>query len=179
MIDTPLSARAKLLRDSPYFISEADNPLYDKQAIFLVCCEKKPLTQAVSGSWIKNSKGKQRKAEDPIQLGKFLACLGLVYSLDESDYFGSIALVTHDQELIKAFGRTDDKGAGELFGYPSIAISAYLNNECMEFKKQHQLMESEGLPLSMPQFRLSKTNFAQEIKVLKDWFTTLNKYHLI
>jgi len=59
---------------------------------------------------------------------------------------------------------------GKLMGYPKSAIEAFKTEKALEFAK---ISKIEDLALK---FKLSKSNWHEEIKILKQWDKTLKKY---
>jgi hypothetical protein len=87
-------------------------------------------------------------------------------------------IVSSKKELIEQFNEGDGQESGRLFGYPETAVQAFIDNDCMDFDSQDRLQEAAGLPEYMPVFRFSKKHAQEEIKVLQDWYVTLQEYGL-
>lgn len=179
MVDEQLVRKAGALLASNHFVSlTEDGALAEKQCVFLALCGKKPVSEATSSTIVVDGNGRHTIPEDEQALGDFLSELGLKYSL-RSDEYATDAVISLDQTLLgKYISSNDTHEVGRLLGYPESATQAFVDGECISFEDQEQMMQEAGLPIIMPQFRLSKANARAGIAILQDWYGILKTYNL-
>ena len=172
-----LPHKARILSASKHFMDVAPAPLQNKQVIFLTLCGKKPVSHAFSAQWIEKRGSMYSRPDDEQGVGELLKQLGLVFTL-ASDENGTWVTVSLDQSLLKKMSSSDDRALGRLLGYPESAVLAYGIDDMLEIEEQDKLMEAAGLPITMPQFCMSKSHADEELELLKDWYETLRHYGL-
>ena len=179
MTQDELAVKAKVLLNSKHFMNEGIAALHEKQVIFLVLLGKIPVTNTFSAVWVEKSDGMYTEPDDEASVGQLLAGLGLAFKL-ESDENSTHVYVSRDKALIDQISSKDIelKDALRLYGYPESAVRAFDTDDMPRQEEQDKLMEAAGLPISMPQFNMSKSHASEELEVLKDWYRSLQKYGL-
>ena len=180
-MDDDIRKKVKILRKSSLFTYNTDlGHIMEQQSILLTLAGKKPVSRITGGKWVNTATGRKSIPLNHDQVRDFFSKLGLQYSIKDFEY-GTMAFISHDKNLIiKSDNNTSDKIEGELFGYPKTAFEAFGDDDLMmSLKEQDVIINSEGLPEFMPNFRFSKLHFKEELEVLKDWYDILKKYDFV
>lgn len=179
MKDEVLIQKAKILRESQFFIREDDHPLSDKQLIFLVLSGQKLVAEVTSGHKVKTGDGWHMEPDDPSEVENFLKELGLVYHLHVDDIAVDATIAIEESTLNQFLQTDEDKQLGLLFGYPATAVEAYLDGERLPEERVDELLAEASIPWWLCNFVLSKDNYREELEVVKRWQATLVEYGLI
>ncbi len=169
--------KARLLRESQFFVDPSgDGTSYEKQTLFLVLAGEKPVGEASSGHWETTKDGRKTVADDPHDVGKFLASLGLVYNLSSFDGHATDAIVALDEHSLERYRKADAiydiAEIGRLFGYPETAVAAFAadsESSLLDFEEVDSRAIAAGIDPSQVSFRLSKPHWADELATIQHW----------
>jgi hypothetical protein len=187
--DPALAQKAKLLKETPYFVVDNNAFLYEKQLIFYVLAGVKLASEVGSCHMEELSPTYlESRPDDQQEVAAFLESLGLHYAF-KSSYNGTVT-VSLDEELIRTYHHLDTltdeasiyEAYGRLYGYPETAVAACVANwvhdqpTLMNMEEQEQIEREAGLPRGTAVFRFSKAHWQAELAVVRDWYAVLVQY---
>jgi hypothetical protein len=151
-------------------IEQLDIGSVPRAEAILVLLELKPATEFATMKWNE----KPEKVADTLRQAGISVNVREPNKKEKSEKAtGFFTIAKSEQDLKKLMSIDPGKDHveyGKLMGYPKSAIEAFKTKKTLEFEEAPEL---ENFALK---FKLSKTNWQEEIKTLKQWNRALKKY---
>ena len=169
------------MKSSPLFgpLRGNSTPLEEKQILFLAVAGAKPVSAPRSCHWVRTEHGGHSAPDDQVKVAGLLEQLGLSYIIELKKTL-TMAYVSLQRTSLDHFlaDRGNDRETGRWFGYPMTAVEAFVAGDSMAIEEQQAAEQALGVPV-FSTFRLSRTNAAVELELMRQWWLILERYGLI
>ncbi|MBA3733554.1 hypothetical protein H0W91_04265 [Patescibacteria group bacterium] len=161
-----------LMRERIGVIEKIPTGVQPKAEVVLVLLGERQASEM----YIPNKNNAPKAAEDLIRIGLFAQ----IIEADEKSGSADIAVANSKEtleELLQTKPNKNHRRYGELMGYPSTAIDAYLGeNNAERVSNEDQSRLTENLPDVLHHFILSKNNNDEELAVLNRWLKLIAQH---